>query len=221
MGVNRKKREHLILDAAVRVFAREGYSKTSVSEIIDEADVARGTFYLYFKSKKDIFTSLLDRFMMELTQNVAKINAHHSHGGEDLAQHFRSVASDLITTLTKNRLLAKIILLDSNGLEASFDAKLHLFYDQLAQIIEYNLDNNIKTGIFRPCQTNVVARCMMGGVKEMLSVWIHRDDFELESSIQGLIDYLLNGLRSSSVLGVEKGMVQEEQKPAERSDVMH
>ncbi len=220
--MNRKKREHLILDAAVRVFAREGYSKTSVSEIIDEADVARGTFYLYFKSKKDIFTSLLDRFMMELAQNVAKINALHSHGSiEDLAQHFRDMASDLIQTLTHNRLLAKIILLDSNGLEASFDAKLHLFYDQLAQIIEYNLDNNIKAGIFRTCQTNVVARCMMGSVKEMLSVWIHHDDFELEPSIQGLIDYLLNGLRSSSVLGVDKGMVQEEQKPAERLDVMH
>ena len=126
-----------------------------------------------------------------------------------------------MATITKSKLLAKLILVDASGLDPEFSAKLQFFYDQLAAIIRHNLDINIQNALFRPCNSDVVARCMMGSVKEMISVWIHHDDFELEPSIQGLIDYLLNGLRSSSVLGAEKGMVQEEQKPSARPDVMH
>lgn len=192
--MNRKKREGLILDAAIRVFARQGYPATSVSEIIDEAKVARGTFYLYFKSKKDIFNTLIDRFFVELSQGVAKINALNAPRGGDLSVVFRQLAGDLVAAITRNRLLTKIMLIDSRGLDGGFDAKISQFHEQLAQIIRHNLDSNIKAGLFRNCDTAVAARCMIGSVKEMIASWVLRENMEIESVIQGLIDYLLNGL---------------------------
>lgn len=192
--MNRKKREQLILDAAIRVFARHGYSKTSVSEIIHEADVARGTFYLYFKSKKDIFDGLLDRFLMELTRNVARINSSHLSPEGDLAGHFRLLATDLVETMTRNRQLTQIVLFQAGGLDASFDSKLALFYDQLTRIITHNLDAQVAGGLFRPLPTELVARCMIGSVKEIISWWVQNDRFEIETAIRGVIDYLLGGL---------------------------
>ena len=61
--MNRKKREQLILDAGIRIFSRHGFSESSVSDVIREAGVARGTFYLYFKSKDELFEALLSRLL--------------------------------------------------------------------------------------------------------------------------------------------------------------
>ncbi|MBI2341101.1 MAG: TetR/AcrR family transcriptional regulator [Deltaproteobacteria bacterium] len=216
--MNRKKREGLILDAAIRVFARQGYPATSVSEIIDEAQVARGTFYLYFKSKKDVFNTLIDRFFTELSQNTTKINALGAPPGADLSVVFRQLAGDFIATITKNRLLTKIMLIDSRGLDGAFDAKISQFYDQLARIIQHNLDANIKAGIFRNCDTAVAARCMVGSVKELAASWVMGEGMEIEPVIQGLIDYLLNGLTPFYV-PAEKVAAAEEAKSLPRIGV--
>src|ERR1043166_71382 len=56
------KRE-LILRAATRVFARNGYFNSKVADIARAADVADGTVYLYFKSKEEILHSIFDQNM--------------------------------------------------------------------------------------------------------------------------------------------------------------
>src|SRR4029079_18156293 len=56
------KRE-AILRAAVRVFARNGYFNSKVSDVASEAGIADGTVYLYFKSKDEILHSIFDQAM--------------------------------------------------------------------------------------------------------------------------------------------------------------
>lgn len=52
-----------LMDAAEALFLKKGFAATSVSEIVEEADVAKGTFYLYFKTKDDILAALRSRFV--------------------------------------------------------------------------------------------------------------------------------------------------------------
>lgn len=208
----------MILDAAICVFARHGYSKASVSEIIHEANVARGTFYLYFKSKKDIFNALLDRFLMELTRNVAKINSSRVSQGGDLATQFRTLATDFVETITRNRQLTQIVLFQAAGLDSSFDSKLALFYDQLTRIIKHNLDAQVAGGLFRPLPTELVARCMIGSVKEIISWWVQNDRFEIETAISGVIDYLLGGVVPLMPFDAQR-VTSEESKRVPRHDV--
>ena len=65
------KRE-LILRAATRVFARNGYFNSKVADIAREAGVADGTVYLYFKSKEDILHSIFDRSVEEALEAARK-----------------------------------------------------------------------------------------------------------------------------------------------------
>jgi AcrR family transcriptional regulator len=51
-----------LLDAAIWTFARKGYRRAAISDIIARAGVARGTFYLYFPGKESIFLAILDDF---------------------------------------------------------------------------------------------------------------------------------------------------------------
>src|SRR5690348_11817451 len=48
-----------ILDAARRVFSRKGYAQTAVEDVADEAEIAKGTLYLYFKSKEELYMAVL------------------------------------------------------------------------------------------------------------------------------------------------------------------
>ena len=219
--MNRKRREQLILDAAVRVFARQGYEETSVSEIIDEARVARGTFYLYFKSKKNIFSALLDRFLTDLSRDIAKIKAAEGPAEFDLAQRVRIQASDLISTITQNKLLAKILLLDVHSIDAECHAKLNQFLDEMAEVIRHDIDGNIKRGVFRNANSGVTARCLIGSIKEAISNWVIDGSYELEPVIEGLIDTLLFGLAPFPV-GLEKELAEAEQKvPARGFNDLH
>ncbi len=61
-----EERKKLILESAKRLFSRHGFYKTQISDIIEEASIARGTFYQYFKSKEDIFKLLMESFSYDL-----------------------------------------------------------------------------------------------------------------------------------------------------------
>src|SRR5882724_8325558 len=54
-------RHNEVIEAACRIFARLGYSATNVDDIAKEAAMAKGTIYLYFKSKEEIFAAVLAR----------------------------------------------------------------------------------------------------------------------------------------------------------------
>lgn len=54
LDANKKKKHDALLDSAYKLFTSKGFSKTSISEIVNNAHVAKGTFYLYFQDKFDL-----------------------------------------------------------------------------------------------------------------------------------------------------------------------
>ena len=63
-------RHHEVLEAARRIFARLGYAAANVEEIAKEAGMAKGTIYLYFKSKEEVFAAVLARDLEGLTNQT-------------------------------------------------------------------------------------------------------------------------------------------------------
>src|ERR1700738_2444364 len=66
----RAEKRRRILDAAVRVFAQEGFYNAKVARIAEVAGVADGTIYLYFKSKDDLLISLFEDRMERVNENL-------------------------------------------------------------------------------------------------------------------------------------------------------
>jgi len=74
-GKNRKKRKALetkqaIVEAGIKLFYDKGFTKTKISDITEKANVAHGTFYVYFKSKEDFFINILTMSRKELLENA-------------------------------------------------------------------------------------------------------------------------------------------------------
>jgi AcrR family transcriptional regulator len=67
-----KKRRAAILDAALKLFSQYGYRRTSIDDIARAAEIAKGTVYLSFKSKEEIFRALCES-LIERTESAAKV----------------------------------------------------------------------------------------------------------------------------------------------------
>jgi AcrR family transcriptional regulator len=66
----RARRQEEILDAAAKLFARDGYSESEMQDLADMLHVGKGTLYRYFPSKQDLFLAAVDRVMRRLRQRI-------------------------------------------------------------------------------------------------------------------------------------------------------
>jgi len=192
-SARRSHRRGQILAASRKVFSVKGYHACSVAEIIAEARVARGTFYLYFPSKRALFEELLEQMFSQIAGAVRRITVD---GGLDpaLEQMYGNVQR-VIEVLVGNRDLTIILLREAVGLDADFDHKLNVFYDRLSDIIDSALQLGQSMGLVRECDTRLVSHCVLGSVKEaMLRALTGEAARDTDELARGILDYNLRGV---------------------------
>lgn len=162
----REQRRGLILAAATQVFKEKGYHATSVGDIIDAARIARGTFYLYFTSKREIFAALSAGFLAVIRGSVRKISLDPAEG-EPLSQ-MRANFRRVIHTVLQHQDLATIVLRD-DALDAEARAQLDNFYAQVIGLIGQAVRVGHRLGIARECDETIIAISALGALKEILT----------------------------------------------------
>jgi AcrR family transcriptional regulator len=194
----KEARRNQILFFAKQVFSQKGYHNASVSDIIESAGIARGTFYLYFTSKRDIFDSLLDEVLKELRQRIRPIDL--SPGAPDPLVQVKANIGRVLEFLVRDPELTKILLHQAAGLDERSAAMLHAFYDRVLSLIERSLEHGIRMGLVRPCQTRIVASCILGTMKEVADQLTTRqaDLPPLEVVVEELFTFGLRGVFARS-----------------------
>lgn len=190
----REARRKQIMDAALRVFATKGYHGTSVSDLVDAAGVARGTFYLYFESKSAIFHELVDELITTLRAKIRGVDT--GPGAAPIPAQLHATLGRVLTALQENRDLCRIIFREAVGLDEDVDAKLKNFYEGLRGYIQSALDRGQEMGFIRDLDTAVAATCALGSVKEVVSRHLIRSDdgADLEVVAVGVLDFSLRGV---------------------------
>lgn len=109
LDINKKIKRESILNTAFSIFTDKGVSKTSISEIVERAGVAKGTFYLYFKDKYDLKNKLVSHQSSLIFKKA--INALNDNGKEKLEFEDRIVfiIDNIIDQLSKNPRLLQFI----------------------------------------------------------------------------------------------------------------
>ena len=175
------------------IFAEKGYHAASVTDIIDRAGVARGTFYLYFESKRTLFSELLDDLFAVINQRVKRIDRNADPAGA--VDQMRSNVRQVISCLQDNRAMLRILLAEAVGLDASFDQKLSEFYARLCGLIEQSLILGMDMRLIRPVNTAVVSWCILGSIKEVLyNMCMGRELPTLDVLVEEILRYNVRGL---------------------------
>jgi TetR/AcrR family transcriptional regulator, fatty acid metabolism regulator protein len=162
-------KRRLILDAAVRVFARQGFHACRVADIADEAGVAYGLVYHYFASKDEILDTLfLERWNVML-ETIRHVDAEQISAREKLA----AIASFIIDSYAHDPELMKVIIVEVTRAANSF-GQTHL-----AQIREaFTLIAEIVTGAQAAGEfkTEITAEfaaiAFYGAIEQVLTGWI-------------------------------------------------
>ena len=163
-------KRRLILDAAITVFARQGFHHCRVSDVADEAGVAYGLVYHYFDSKEEILNELfLERWQIMLDA-IAEIDRRQEVPVRD---KLYMVASFIIDSYRNEPDLMKVIIVEVTRAANSF-GRLHLdkireAYEGIAEIVEGGRkDGTFKSGI----DSEFAAMCFYGAIEQLLSGWI-------------------------------------------------
>jgi AcrR family transcriptional regulator len=162
----KQERREQILSIARDVFARRGYHQTTIDEIVLQAGIARGTFYLYFEDKRAIFSELVDRFALRINQAIVPITTDDAD--RPVAAQVRENIRVILRTCLGDRALTKILLTDTVGVDPAFDRKLSTFYETVVQLLVESLKDGQALGIVADGEPRVLAYLSIGALKELL-----------------------------------------------------
>jgi AcrR family transcriptional regulator len=191
----RESRRAAVLAVARRIFSEKGYHATSIHHLIESADIARGTFYLYFESKRAIFDELLDGLVTTLQAQVKRIEV--GPDAPDPVEQMNATVDRVLKTLLDNREMARILLREAVGIDSDFDRKLSDFYGRMEAMLISALNTGRSLGLVRPCDAKVVARCILGSVKEVVQwAFVEQDPMQIDLKRLGheVIAHLLKGV---------------------------
>ncbi len=158
-----------ILDAAIRVFARQGFHSTRVSDIADEAGVAYGLVYHYFKSKDEVLNEL---FSERWSLLLAAIEEADTEGASPRAK-LEAVAGFIVDSYRHDPELMKVIIVEVTRAANSF-GRTHLpeirrAYDSIAKIVAEGQDAGVFRGDIDP---TFASMSFYGAIEQLLSGWI-------------------------------------------------
>ncbi len=205
-GTAAADKRRVILDAAMRVFARQGFHTCRVSDIADEAGVAYGLVYHYFSSKDEILDTLfLERWNVMLAA-IAETDRSERSPQDKLA----AIAGFIVDSYRHEPELMKVIVVEVTRAANTFGrthlVKIREAYAQIAAIVERAQAD----GIFRSEITpEFAALAFYGSIEQVLTRWIFdRDavgDDELEGAKSMIVETICRGLErdpTGAALGV-------------------
>ncbi|HYY74595.1 MAG TPA: TetR/AcrR family transcriptional regulator [Solirubrobacterales bacterium] len=158
-----------ILDAAIRVFARQGFHACRVSDIADEAGVAYGLVYHYFKSKDQVLNELFTERWSLLLTTIEEVDA------QDIGAHEKldAVARFIIDSYRHDPELMKVIIVEVTRAANSFGrthlAEIDRAYEMIAKIVA---DAQGEGTFRREVDPELASMWFYGAIEQLLSGWV-------------------------------------------------
>ena len=184
-----------ILDAAIRVFAREGFHRCRVSDIAKEADVAYGLVYHYFRSKDEVLDTLFSERWSLLLEMISDVDKQELPAREKLY----AIASFIIDSYRHDPDLMKVIIVEVTRAANTF-GRHHLdeitqAYEGIAAIVaRAQTDGTFRDDI----SATFASLCFYGAIEQLLSAWVFdalgKTAGDFEQAKQMVVETVCGGL---------------------------
>jgi TetR/AcrR family fatty acid metabolism transcriptional regulator len=182
-----------IIEAALKVFAKNGFYNSKVSEIARAANVADGTIYLYFQNKDDILISLFEEEMGNILERMHQALAEV----DGPAAKLERFALQHLTLLEENQELAEIIQVElrqsSKFMKEYQNDRFHQYLNIISSIIKQGQEQ----GVFRrDILPGVAKRAFFGALDEMSRYWVLSPVKKYSTTVAArqISDFFLKGM---------------------------
>lgn len=190
-----KTKRHLY-NCAIALFKEKGYDGVSVDEIVREAGMAKGTFYIYFESKADVLIHMLSEYddyydrivqQMETSEPVDMRLKTIIKSASDFTENV--IGLDLIRVLYANQLSGTV--------------KKELYTNRsLYRIVQELLEEGLSSGEYQSEEESVILTSrLINCIRGTFFEWcLQQGDFCLQTECINLIDLFCRGLRKAEVI---------------------
>ena len=190
------ERREEILAAALRVFGKGGYHGTHVDHVIRAAGVARGTFYLYFQSKHDVFAALVDRMLQIFLDARPAVAEPKVRSVADAEAVLRLSYRALFETFREHRHLCRLLFDEAVGIDKGFAEQLnrHLgaWHERVASTIRMFVEKGVGR---RGLDIEVTSDLVLGMVERLTRRHLFQEKApDLERLVDAIVSLELHGI---------------------------
>ncbi len=178
MVTEKRDRRQDLIRSAISVFARYGYHETGIRAIVEEAECAIGTFYLYFSSKENCFIALIDALYQQTMHAVM------DHRGEFATAEakLRGSLGAVVEVLLRERDLTRVVLVQAVGADPMLETHLWHIHQTFADLLTGELE---ECGLPRE-RSSLGAWAFVGALAEVFGLWAREPERNLEEMARGV-----------------------------------
>ncbi len=197
MRTKNTDKHKIILDAAVKVFARKGFFQSKVAEIAREAGVADGTIYLYFKNKDDLLVSIFEIKMQEVISRFRSAILEKDDARSRLKYLIRMHLAEFEAYPELAAVFQVELRQSSRFMREYKKGELKQYLDLIGEVVEQGQQE----GSFREdLPMGLVKRLIFGTLDEVVSTWVLAGmKYKLQAVAEPIVDLILNGIADKGV----------------------
>ncbi len=185
---------NLILDAAIKVFAKNGFYQSTVAQIAREAGVADGTIYLYFENKEDI----LYQFFANKTQQIFDQFQKVVEEGATAESKLRNLTKTHLGEFQGNIDMAIVFQAETRQVQQSEAIRSHVLdiARKYREVIGMIIESGQSEGSMRKdLYLGLVKTYITGAIDEVINSWVLADGkYDLVSMADPLVDLYIKGI---------------------------
>ena len=188
-----EQKRRLLLDAAVRVFARKGYHASRVGDIAEEAGVAHGLLYHYFGSKEDVLRAVFRETWRALIETIESVE----EAGDPPREQLRKVAEILLRSWRRDPDLVRVLVLEVTRSQ-HLPGEMEEIGESFAAIQEIVERGQADGSIRRDLDARLASYVFYGAVEELLTGWVlgrlPDGDEDVAAAERTLVEIVTGGL---------------------------
>ena len=186
-----------ILQAAIKIFARQGYYKSTVSQVAREAGVADGTIYLYFKNKDDI----LDHFFSHKTREVFSCFQQEVQRVDNASDKLKNLIRRHLLEFENDRDMAVVYQVETRMRRRLSDRKIKEMSDMYFDLVSSIVRQGQQEGVIRPdLPIALFKQVMIGAIDEVITTWLYSSGkYRLTSMADPLFELLIRGVGEKKI----------------------
>jgi AcrR family transcriptional regulator len=157
-----ERRRTQIIEAAYEVFSTKGYTATGIADIAERLGMGHGTFYRYFKNKRDILDQVVDYGVEKIVQTLELETGKPAQTLDEFSDQLRRVGERLFALLDAEPGLGQVVLLEATSIDEEMTQRVLGLIDTFGALAATFLKNGVKRGFLRKdLDTESVGRAIM------------------------------------------------------------
>ena len=187
------QRKAQILDAALAVIVQKGYENSRMDDIVASSKMSKGAIYWYYKSKKEIYLSLVNHWV----HNYSAVLNHIVDTDRSASDQLRSLFQYFIIQYEKDPVVFKALLefWSMAGRDPEFNNKLQKVYSEFVNLISTIIQQGMDNGEFKNLDVDITAMSIMVNIEGIMWFTLFKlKNTSAREYIQTISDFILSGL---------------------------